>query len=66
MVLDIRSNLEGNVSKYFEKFNDSINDEYIKKLVKACHYIDKKDKNRVFSIFSNFAKEIIIENKPDK
>lgn len=22
MVLDIRSNLEGNVSKYFEKFND--------------------------------------------
>lgn len=61
MVLDIRRNLEGNVSEYFTEFNDSINNEYIDKMVKACHYIDDKDKSSVFSIFSRFSKEIVIK-----
>ncbi|HKJ81388.1 MAG TPA: linear amide C-N hydrolase [Ignavibacteriaceae bacterium] len=61
MVLDIRRNLEGNVSKYFLKFNDYIINEYIDKFINACPYNDDKDKNRVFSFFSNSAKEIVIK-----
>lgn len=60
MVLDIRDELEGNVSKYFIKYNDSINNKYIDKLLQVCKCGD--DAHQLSSFFSNAAKEIVIEN----
>lgn len=58
MVLDIRNELEGNVSKEFILLNDSVNNEYINKTIESCPYIDEKDKKLVYFYFSNSSKEI--------
>lgn len=60
MILDIRAELEGNVSKYFIKHTDLINNEYIYKLLQVCKCDD--DTHQLSSFFSNSAKEVIIEN----
>jgi penicillin V acylase-like amidase (Ntn superfamily) len=59
MILDIRENLEGNVSKYFVQCNDSINKLYIDKLLKACNC--EEETNQLSKFFSNSAKEIEIK-----
>src|SRR3989339_10499 len=59
MVLDIRDKLEGNVSKYFIKHNDSINNEYIDKVLQVWKCGDET--HQLSSFFSNSAKEVIIE-----
>jgi penicillin V acylase-like amidase (Ntn superfamily) len=59
MILDIRENLEGNVSKYFIQYNDSINKLYIDKLLKACNC--EEGINQLSTFFGNSASEIEIK-----
>lgn len=61
MILDIREKLEGNVSKYFVQYNDSINKLYIDKLLKACNC--EEGTNKLSTFFSNSAKEIELKKK---
>jgi penicillin V acylase-like amidase (Ntn superfamily) len=61
MILDIREKLEGNVSKYFVQYNDSINKLYIDKLLKACNC--EEGTHQLSTFFSNSAKEIELKKK---
>jgi hypothetical protein len=61
MVLDIRDKLEGNVSKNFIKHSDSINNEYIDRVLQVWKCGDETHK--LSSFFSKSVKEVIIENK---
>ena len=61
MILDIRENIEGHVSKYFVQYNDSINKLYIDKLLIACNC--EEGTNQLSIFFSNSAKEIELKKK---